>query len=243
MSQPILKTKKAPVAVKLAPAWLADAGLAKRAALTLAASLVAGAAMVVSSGMMLAHRTADMEQAQLDTDRASKHFTAIVNEYLQIRDFAPRFRQLQGSGLIGEERRLDWIEAIKQSQARRGLLPIAYSIEAQQPFRMDGVFDLGDYQLRGSRMTLHMDLLHEMDLLNLLDDLRRSGAYFAAQDCSIKRASMGGGMAAGGTQAAGLVADCTLNWLTLAVPGPATGTGAATPASPGAAPAMTAGTP
>ena len=77
---------------------------------------------------------------------------------------------------------------------------------------------MGQYQLRGSKMQLHMDLLHEMDLLNFFDDLRQSG-YFAVQDCALKR----GGAASTG-QTASLSADCSLLWLTLgdrplAVPG------------------------
>jgi hypothetical protein len=69
---------------------------------------------------------------------------------------------------------------------------------------------MGQYQLRGSKMQLHMDLLHEMDLLNFFDDLRQSG-YFAVQECALKR----GGGAANPGQNASLSADCSLLWLTL----------------------------
>ena len=70
---------------------------------------------------------------------------------------------------------------------------------------------MGQYQLRGSRMQLHLDLLHELDLLNLLDDLRQAG-YFAVQECTLKR-NGAGGPPAGATSA--LSADCSLLWLTL----------------------------
>lgn len=66
-------------------------------------------------------------------------------------------------------------------------------------------------------MRLQMDLLHEMDLLNLLDDLRQAG-YFAVQDCSLKRhaaAAAAAGPGSGGVATPTLGAECELLWLTL----------------------------
>jgi hypothetical protein len=65
-------------------------------------------------------------------------------------------------------------------------------------------------------------LLHEMDLLNLFDDLRQAG-YFAVHDCALKRIAGGaagtganaGADAGGGAASATLSADCSLLWLTL----------------------------
>ena len=61
-------------------------------------------------------------------------------------------------------------------------------------------------------MSLHMDLLHELDLLNFLSDLRQSGT-FAVQDCTIRRTTAAAPVP--GVPAPTLNADCTLNWLTL----------------------------
>jgi hypothetical protein len=94
------------------------------------------------------------------------------------------------------------------AQERRQLPPLSYEIEPQQAVRMEAQLDLGDYQLHGSRMRLHMELLHEEDLLNFLADLRQT-SFFAVQNCAVKRL----GRVADSGPALG--ADCTLNWISL----------------------------
>jgi hypothetical protein len=143
-------------------------------------------------------------------------------ERSEIRAYQPRFLNLVARGLVGQENRLAWIDAIRRSQATRRLLAVSYEIEPQQVVNLSAPVALGDYQLRASRMQLHMGLLHELDLFNLLDDLRAAG-LFTVQDCRIKRLEV--------PPDAGLVprltADCTLAWLTLgpppAAPAPRTG--------------------
>ena len=131
---------------------------------------------------------------------------------LSIRLYQPQFLELRRKGLIGEERRLDWVEAIRQIQQRRRLLPLSYEIEPQQPYLLETQLSMGDYQLRGSRMALRMDLLHELDLFHFLTDLRQVGT-FTVQDCVIRRASNAGTAPLAPT----LNAECTLNWVTLTV--------------------------
>lgn len=218
------KTKKAAAAQ---PGWIDDVGLIQPAALTFAATLLGAALVVGASHWYLQQENAVLAHVRQARDSAFNKFSQLESEKLDIRQFQPRFIELRDMGLIGEERRLDWIEAIKRSQTERKLLPIAYEIEPQQPFSLDGQVDTGQYQLRGSRMTLHMDLLHEMDLLNLLDDLRQRG-HFAVQACRMQRIAMQQGLA----EAARLSAGCTLNWFSLGRPGAAT----AAPARPGGTP-------
>jgi hypothetical protein len=57
-----------------------------------------------------------------------------------------------------------------------------------------------------------------MDLLNFLDDLKRRG-FFTVQNCAVKRNAMTAEAAQ--AQASGLIADCTLLWLSLGKPAPA----------------------
>ncbi|OFJ47202.1 hypothetical protein BA896_015270 [Janthinobacterium lividum] len=70
---------------------------------------------------------------------------------------------LRKSGLIGEENRLAWIDTMRRSQEQRKLLPISYDISPQQGLQVPSSMVMGQYRLRGSRMRLRMDLLHEMD--------------------------------------------------------------------------------
>lgn len=187
---------------------------------TLALSL---AAVSVSMWQLRLARFGEAAQL-LERDGARTRLAHAETEKDEIRLYQPQFVELRRRGLVGPERRLDWVEAIRMIQEQRRLLPLSYEIEVQQPYRLETSLPTGDYALLGSRMALHMDLLHELDLLNFLADLRLAGT-FAVQDCSIRR-SAGAASPVAGAVAPTLNADCTLNWLTLTPAGPGAARGA-----------------
>lgn len=186
---------------------------------TLALSLAA-----VSASLWQLRQARFAEAAQLlERDGARSRLAHAETEKEEIRLYQPQFVELRRRGLVGPERRLDWVEAIRMIQEQRRLLPLSYEIEVQQPYRLETALPTGDYALLGSRMALHMDLLHELDLLNFLADLRLAGT-FAVQDCSIRRAAAAVSPVAGAVVPT-LNADCTLNWLTLTPAAPGKGLG------------------
>lgn len=210
--------KKKPARIAL-PYWISEFRLIRLAVVTCAGALGISAAAVFASTWYLDGANDQRVQAQQARDAAYTRFAHVENEKQDIRDYQPQFLALASRGLIGDERRLDWVDAIRQIQVARNLLPLTYEIAPQQPVKLAARLNVGDYQLRGSRMNLHMDLLHEADLFDFFNDLKQHG-YFGVEDCSIRRQSV-----ASVLNAPTLEADCTLNWLTL---------------SPGAAPAKAA---
>ncbi|MGW8392080.1 hypothetical protein [Pseudoduganella sp. HUAS MS19] len=193
--------------------------LLRNAVLLFLATLAVSLAAVFASSWHLKRSHFEEAAALLERDAARLRLAHAETEKEEIRQYQPQFVELRRRGLVGPERRLDWVEAIRQIQEQRRLLPLTYEIEVQQPYRLETALPTGDYALLGSRMVLHMDLLHELDLLNFLADLRLTGT-FAVQDCVIRRAA--GGAPVAGVLAPTLNADCTLNWLTL-TPAPAPG--------------------
>ena len=193
------------------PYWINEFYLIRTAVLTLIAALTVSLTGVLISELKQREAEENMLLAQRQRDEAYSRYAHVDNEKRDIRNFQQRYIELLARGLIGEEKRLEWVDAIRLTQERRKLPPLSYEIAPQQSVRLESSLDLGDYQLQGSRMRLHMDLLHEMDLFDFFDDLRQR-SFFAVQDCSIKRL----GVAAGVVGAATLGADCTLNWITLA---------------------------
>jgi len=186
--------------------------LLRNAVLVFLATLAVSLAAVFASSWHLRHAHFEEAAALLERDGARLRLAHAETEKEEIRQYQPHFVELRRRGLVGPERRLDWVEAIRQIQEQRRLLPLTYEIEVQQPYRLETALPTGDYALLGSRMVLHMDLLHELDLLNFLSDLRLTGT-FAVQDCVIRRAA--GAAPVAGVLAPTLNADCTLNWLTL----------------------------
>ncbi|MFA9218352.1 MAG: hypothetical protein ACEQSK_14790 [Sphingomonadaceae bacterium] len=203
------KKKARPAALPL-PYWLREFALIRLAVVTLAGAAGIGVAAVFASGWYLHDAADNRTQAQQSRDAAYARFAQVENEKQEIRDFQPQYLELRSNGLIGEENRLNWVDQIRQIQEQRRLPPLNYEIEPQQPVRVEGNMALGGYVLRGSRMNLHMDLLHEGDLFNFLSDLSER-SYYAVQDCTLKRT----GGAENIPNAPTLSADCKLNWLTL----------------------------
>ena len=208
-AHPVPGKRKAKAGITL-PYWIAEFALIRTAVLAAVACVTISLTVLLVSGWRLHEADERLEQAQRTRDAAYSRFAHVDNEKRDIRNFQPRYIALRERGLIGAERRLEWVDQIRQSQEQRKLLPLSYEIEPQQVVRLESALDLGEYQLHGSRMRLHMDLLHEMDLFNFLDDLRQR-SFFAVQDCAIKRLGRAAGAVGGPT----LGADCTLNWITL----------------------------
>lgn len=116
------------------------------------------------------------------------------------------YRDIAARGYVGEERRRDWIEQIRKIKAKRKLIDIRYELAMPQP---DSNVGKAGIELIASNMKLHMQLLHEEDLLNFLDDLRHSApAYLRIRSCNVERLS------AIENSAAQLKAECSIDWVT-----------------------------
>jgi hypothetical protein len=98
-----------------------------------------------------------------------------------------QYRRLADRGIIGEERRLDWIERLATIKTSRRLFDIRYEIAPQRP--LDSTATSGPAVMM-SKMDITLPLLHEADLFNLLDDLRATPrGYFQVKKCSISRSA------------------------------------------------------
>jgi hypothetical protein len=211
-----MKKKKPARRIQL-PYWVREFEQIRLAVLTLILTAVAVSAAIACSRAHW-HAARDAEtQARQARNAARDRLAHAEMEKLEIAAYQPQYAGLRERGLIGDEKRLDWADAMRQIQEQRKLMPISYEFAPQQPVRLETAMDLGGYQMRGTRMSMHMDLLHEGDLFVFLADLRQR-SYYTVQECSIRRVASGPPAPLAPT----LSADCTLNWLTLAsAPSPA----------------------
>lgn len=195
------------------PYWLREFSLIRLHVVALLLSVAVGAGAISASSWNWRQARKQLEISQERRNAARDRLSHAETEKQEIRQYQPQYAALLERGLVGRENRLDWVDALRQIQEQRKLMPISYELSPQQPVRIDAAIDLGDYRLVGSRMRLHMELLHDGDLFVLLDDLRQR-SFYSAQDCTVERAASGQPSPLAPT----LVADCTLNWLTLTPP-------------------------
>lgn len=181
-----------------------------------AASLIMGAGAIVHLGLV-ASRGAEAEhkEAAVRRGQIESKLRQVRTEEEEIKDRAALFLRLQENGVLGEERRLEWTEMLRDIQLRMRLPGISYEISPQKALA-DEKGGSG-HAFYVSSMKLHLQLLHEEDLLNFLERLRREArAMVLARSCNVARPAAG----ESGTPQAQLHADCELDWVTLSIQPP-----------------------
>ncbi len=171
-----------------------------------------------AAALLLTHRVAleqrkAAQQAQTRLDEARSRLARARDEEAEIKSKIGRFDDLLAAGVIGTEKRLEWVEQIKAIKSVRRLYDLQYEIAPQRP--LDAAIapgSSGSYAFLSSTMRLQMQLLHEVDLMQFLDDLRGSAhVYLRPERCSVERTGRDGRPASGPQ----LKADCVLDWITI----------------------------
>jgi hypothetical protein len=190
----------------------------KRLRLPLAAFVVlalAGVASYFAAGDYLQETkklgaTTTAQRAEVQTKLASAN-----EEEREIKANLQQYQALAARGILGEEKRLDWIDTITAIKNERRLFNIGYSIEPQKELDYPGFAPGGGVKFMVSRVKIEMQLLHEEDLLNFIDDLAKRGrSYLAVRNCDVKRIDRG---SSGGatTLAPRLQATCVFDLITI----------------------------
>ncbi|MCX7151057.1 MAG: hypothetical protein NT115_00650, partial [Proteobacteria bacterium] len=132
--------------------------------------IAAGAAALASAENAI--ERAEKEQVAVRTAKlaAQDRVAKATDEEREIRENLAQFQRLVEWGIIGEEKRLDWVESIAQIRQQRKLFKVNYDLEAQKVLDYPGVMPAGNVEFMASRLKVDIPLLHENDLLNFLAD-------------------------------------------------------------------------
>ena len=157
-----------------------------------------------------------LERAKLDG--IARLYRTAENDRSLYSQYVSRFEALERQGVIGDEPRLNWVEALERVNQELKLPVLRYEIEPQQPL----AFDTQQYNsqiLKVFRSTMSFDagLLHEGDLVVLIDKLRElTSGRFEVRDCDVKLLRPANAIVLDGRQA-NLSAVCKLDWYTLRI--------------------------
>ena len=159
-----------------------------------------------------ASRGYDREKDRLETVRA--RYRTVDAQKRQIETWLPEYRSLQAAGVVGEERRLEWIETLRAAAARAGLPSLRYRIEPRTPYEAGPGLETGGHGVFSTVVRIEAGLAHEGDLERLMGALAAAGTgLFRIERCSVRRTGPDFVMRAG---AINLGAECDLRWITLA---------------------------
>ena len=138
------------------------------------------------------------------------------DEQAELRAKIDSYQALQARGYIGPERRLDWIEAIARIKVARRIFSLDYEFTPQRPAEsaiLPGGPTAGGLQFMSSQMCLQAQLLHEAELISLIEDIRNAvQALIQIRSCTIQRLPSSTTDRSNGAQ---IKAECTLEWITL----------------------------
>jgi vacuolar-type H+-ATPase subunit I/STV1 len=181
-------------------------------ALAALALLAAGAALVVWSDGALRDAKRALGLAQQERKQNAERLSRIAEEEREVKANLAVYQQLKQLRVLGEERRLEWADAIARIRAQRELLDLRYRVERQKllsavPGKPANV------EFFASQMRVELALLHEEDLLRFLSDLRASGnAYYSVKRCTLQRTGLA---ATGVAMTPRLRADCLVDLITI----------------------------
>ncbi len=179
-------------------------------------SLLLGGSLVAGSYYFSTAMEKEYKAQKAQFQSISRRYLDIDQEEKLLLDYYPRFVQLYNKGILGRERRLDWIEALRQSGEIVDIPQLSYAIESQNEFLPAYTINYNGYKLYSTRMELKLGLLHEGDIFNLFRQLNNNakGMYTVSQ-CSFKRKN---NEIRFEKDQANIDSACTLQWITINLP-------------------------
>ena len=169
-----------------------------------------GTASVLFSRENVRQANSAFAAAQSERNDYDGKLKRVRGEEHEIREKAAMFNALKARGVIGEEQRLEWVELLKEIRERHRLIELRYEITPQHPLEKTPA---GNLALYSSTMKLQLSLLHEEDLIRLLDDLRREArALIQVRRCDVARIPRSGPE---NTLQGFLQAECLIDWVTV----------------------------
>lgn len=144
--------------------------------------------------------------------QARERLLRIAEEEREVKEKLKVYLRLRELGILGDERRLEWADAMTRIRTQRELPDLRYRVERQRLlFSAPGKPANVDFY--ASAMKLELALLHEGDLFTFLADLRESGnAYYSVKRCAMLRT---GTAPTGAGLAPRLRADCEIDLITI----------------------------
>jgi len=192
----------------------ADLQALRNPLLLVAGVALLGALAVYYSGRLMIAARQQLVQQQVLLNDARTRLQKSGDEKNIIVRYLDGFRQLERTGFVGDEQRINWLDGLRLANQQADLFGVDYQIGAQSPYAYAAEFSPGPLALNQSVMRIRFRLLHEGDLNRFLDSLSRQGAgIFAVDQCLMRRIDTRGVI----RFQPNVNAECDLSWITVRV--------------------------
>ena len=190
----------------------ADLQALRNPLLALAAAALIGALAVYYSGRLMVSARQQLAQQQAQLKDARTRLQRSGDEKDIIVRYIGGFRQLERTGFVGDEQRINWLDGLRLANLQADLFGVDYQIGAQKPYAFASEFSPGALAMNESAMRVRFRLLHEGDLGRFFDSLARQGTgIFTVDQCQLRRIDTGGVI----RYQPNVSAECELSWITV----------------------------
>lgn len=181
--------------------------------LLLALAGAAGGGGIYASQQFALSQRAATGTAESQASEARNRMRSVTSEKQELLAVYPQYQDLAQRGIIGAERRLDWVETVETLVRKHGMFTVKYNMEAQKP--LDAPAAAGartGFDINASAMTLELTALHEGQILDFLEELQKASAGITLiERCTLERIGAGREL----RYAPQIKANCAVAWVTL----------------------------
>lgn len=179
--------------------------------LLLLAILIAAAGAIYYTNTLREKAQVLLRQQQTQLREAQTRMQRSGDEKAIIVQYVDNYRQLMRAGVVGDEQRINWLDALRIANQRTDLFGVSYQLSSQKPYSYAAEFDPGKIVLRQSEMKLEFGLVHAVDLLRFFAILReQAGGLFHLDRCLMRRTATPGQV----RYQPNITASCELSWIT-----------------------------
>lgn len=183
--------------------------------ISLVAAIIIVAGLVFYTMQLSEASNSNLQTQEGLLSQARQKYQSAGTEKTTINQYLPQYQSLIKQGYIGEEKRIEWIDKLRTIHEQNKMFSIDYSVEKQEAFTPSFALNIGSLKLRKSTMKIQLNMLHEGDIITLLDALKnQQPTPFIVRSCVISQNTD----TIEAKLNANLLADCELDWLTLAEP-------------------------
>jgi len=184
--------------------------------LVLAIVATVGLTGVALTGKAVTAAQAKVKSQEAERIEARNRIQRSGQERGIIERYIEPYKELERNGIVGEERRIGWIDALRAANQEADLYGVEYQVNPQQAYSFSGEVGAGPLTIHQSLMKLRFELLHEGDLFRFFDALAaQKVGRFSVNQCTLTR--LPADLAVPVNQPT-LSAQCELAWITIAGP-------------------------
>ena len=176
--------------------------------------------LILSISLVLAAKS--LEEAQLESYEQSistlrsthRLYKGIIEDIDLLEQYKNLYSGYRSSGLVGDERRLSWIESLESTNEVLRLPTLTYNLLPQEEFKRPGFKVKRGVEVNSSVMELSLGILHEEDIFALFEGLRLSiKNLFTVDSCTLTRdtaieSSLN-------TKTTNFQSECKIRWVTI----------------------------